>query len=247
MYKRIEFDAHSPHTGEATVQLAAFPNRRGGLSIEKRAFAESESPLYDVLKTIQPEAGITYLLSIALSAWEYYDDNKNGDGFCERPYRVGVRAQCGHPDCTKSLDGWIAEHELITKHYKSFEEHGGLFLHHRNKDKTKSLGTVHTSLWNPKMHRNELLLRYVNERDPSIPTRIASGDYPAGSMGCHVRWDVCTICGHRAATRADYCEHAKNYLRKILADGRKVSVLNPSPKLFDYSLVWRPADQPAGP
>lgn len=184
MYKRIEFDPYFPKTGEATIQLAAFPNRRGGMSIEKRAFAQSESPLYGVLDTIRPEVGVTYLLVNALSAWEYYDDNKNGDGFNERPYRVGVRASCGHPDCTKTLDGWIAEHELVTKHYHTFEEHGGIYVHHKNQDKSKSRGKVVKSIWNPKMHRNELLLRYVNDRGVEIVDRVASGDFPAVSMGC---------------------------------------------------------------
>lgn len=242
MYKRIEFDPYFPQTGEATIQLAAFPNRRGGMSIEKRAFAQSESPLYGVLDTIRPEVGVTYLLVNALSAWEYYDDNKNGDGFNERPYRVGVRASCGHPDCTKTLDGWIAEHELVTKHYHTFEEHGGIYVHHKNQDKSKSRGKVVKSIWNPKMHRNELLLRYVNDRGVEIVDRVASGDFPAVSMGTHVKWDVCTICGHRAATRAQYCDHARNHLRKILGDGRKVSVLNPSPRFFDISMVIKPAD-----
>lgn len=128
--KQLELDAHFPQTGEATVQIAAFPGRSGGLVIEKRAFAEARSPLYDFLQTVQPEAGATFLLVNALGAWEAYDDNKNGDGFPEKPYKKGVRATCGHPDCTKTLDGWIAEHEVLTKHYPSFEEHGGIYKHH---------------------------------------------------------------------------------------------------------------------
>lgn len=615
--KQLDLDPHFPKTGEATVQLVAFPGRAGNLVIEKRAFAESRSPLYDFLTTVAPEPGATFLLVNALGAWETYDDNKNGDGFPERPYKKGVRASCGHPDCTKTLDGWIAEHEVLTKHYPSFEEHGGIYRHHCfpagtpvvcgdrtrrpiesisvgdvietsdgprpvtavfrtpyrgagvrlrlrgqldalcgtanhpvwvlrrdqvhchhgysrlsgsdhrdncaryrdpvgnpswlplgevlpgdylllrppaegaervepafaalvgwvasegclsargiiqftfsaqnvadiasvkacfaemgvhvtetprpqyntlmltacsadlharigryvcgtyadkrltgdvlawdresllrmlgayidgdghvcpsgknhgqlrirssspsmlailadviralgapattnwdnaaspmisptnghtyegngsgcvavtpdhvpalvrysrkqatrkvegvtrgwayegyhlvqvaerddveldedvfnlevtgphtfvanevvvhncNKDKSKSLGDIKKAVWNPRMHRVELLLKVYNTRCTDLIERIAADDFPAVSMGTHVKWDVCTICGHRAPTRAQYCAHARSQLREILPDGRKVAVLNPSPRFFDISFVFRPAD-----
>lgn len=243
--KELELDPYTPKTGEPTVQLAAFHGRGGGLVIEKRAFAESHSPIYDVLKDVKPEPGIIYLLVNAVSAWETYDDNKNGDGFPEFTYQVGVTAKCGHPDCTRHTDGWIAPHEVLTKHYESFVELGGIYAHHKNyggKRKDLAFGTVRNALWNPRMHRVELLLRGVESKMPDIARRIADRDFPAVSMGTHVKWDVCTICGHRAPTRAHYCEHARNHLREVLADGRKVAVLNPSPRFFDISFVFRPAD-----
>jgi len=240
--KLLELEDRFPKTGEPTVQLVAWRNHGGGLSIEKRAFAESQSPAYDFLTTVQPEEGITYVLVNALGEWEYYDDNKNGDGFNALPYMVGRRATCGHPECTASLEGWVAEAETLPHHYKTFEQHGGIYRHHVNKDPSKSLGTVPHAFRNTRMHRVELLLRYVNARDPEIPQRIGDGDFPAVSMGCHVRWDVCTICGHRAPTRAQYCRHALTQMRAVLPDGRKVCVLNPSPRFFDISFVFRPAD-----
>jgi len=242
MDKLLELDERFPKTGEPTVQLVAWRGPRGGLSIEKRAFAEGHSPLYDFLTTVQPEAGVSYILVNALGAYEFYDDNRNGDGFPNAPYKVGELASCGHPECTGSLDGWIAEPETLHHHYQSFEKHGGIYKHHVNKDPSKSLGWINKALLNPYMHRVELLLKFVNGRDPEIAQRIGDGDFPAVSMGCHVRWDVCTICGHRAPTRAQYCEHALRMLRRVLPDGRKVAVLNPSPKFFDISFVFRPAD-----
>lgn len=242
MEKLLELDERFPKTGEPTAQLVAWGGLRGGLSIEKRAFVESQSPLYAFLQTVQPEAGVSYILVNALGAYEFYDDNRNGDGFPNAPYKVGELAACGHPECTKSLDGWISEPETLSHHYTTFERHGGIYKHHVNKDPSKSLGWINKSVLNPYMHRVELLLKLVNSRDPEISQRIGDGDFPAVSMGCHVRWDVCTICGHRAPTRAQYCEHASRMLRRILPDGRKVAVLNPSPKFFDISFVFRPAD-----
>lgn len=243
MDKLLEYDAFMPKTGEPTAQLVAWNGPRGGLSIEKLAFDQSASPTYDFLKSVQPEAGISYVLVNALGSYEFYDDNRNGDAFPARPYMVGRRALCGHPECTGTLDGWISEPETLLHHYKTFEQHGGIYKHHVNKDPTKSLGRINHAFWNPRMKRVELLLRVVNELDPQLAQRIGDGDFPAVSMGCHVRWDVCSICGHRAPTRAQYCEHARDMLRTILADGRRVCVHNPSPRFFDISFVFKPADE----
>lgn len=242
MRKELELGERFPQTGEPTVQIAAFRNTRGGLSIEKRAFDESQSPLYDFLKTVTPIVGCTFVLVNAMGAFETYDDNRNGDGFNEFPFKVGERATCGHPDCTLPIDGWVSAKEVLPLHYKTFEEFAGIYQHHVNKDPSKSLGKVEKALWNPRMHRVELLLRVNNAKEPMLIERIGSGDFPAVSMGTHVKWDVCTICGHRAPTRAQYCDHALNHMREVLADGRKVCVLNPSPRFFDISFVFRPAD-----
>jgi len=46
-------------------------------------------------------------------------------------------------------------------------------------------------------------------------------------------------------TRADYCEHARGSMNKILSDGRKVFVYNDYPKFFDISFVFIGADKTA--
>jgi intein/homing endonuclease len=54
----------------------------------------------------------------------------------------------------------------------------------------------------------------------------------------------CTICGNRAPTRAQYCDHLRFQMRGVI-NGVKVAALNPSPKFFDISWVVRPADPTA--
>ena len=58
-------------------------------------------------------------------------------------------------------------------------------------------------------------------------------------------WGVhnCSVCGHKSRTRADYCTHAKNFLGKILPNGRKVYVTNPDMVFFDLSFVLVGADK----
>lgn len=93
------------------------------------------------------------------------------------------------------------------------------------------------------MHRVELLLALVNSRCPEWIQEIESGVYAPVSMGCNIRYDVCARCGHRAPTRKDYCEHLKFAMRKIdPVTGQRNCALNPSPRFFDISKVFRPAD-----
>lgn len=46
-------------------------------------------------------------------------------------------------------------------------------------------------------------------------------------------------------TRADYCDHARRFMNKILPDGRKVFVYNDYPRFFDISFVFIGADKTA--
>lgn len=228
-------------TGEPTIQLVLTSNGRGGRIFEKQAFdSAASSPAYEFLKHVTPKEGHSIVLVNALGAYETYDDNRNGDSFPNRPVKVGAGATCGHPGC--SAPAWITEAETLSNHYKSFEAHGGIYKHHVNKDPSKSLGKVLKALWNDKMQRVELLLEIVNAKDPDLSKKIGDGEYPAVSMGCHVKWDVCNICGHRAPTRKDYCAHARTKMRQVLPNGEKVCVHNPSPRFFDISFVYRPAD-----
>jgi hypothetical protein len=240
MHKIFQLDDRFA-TGEPTIQLVMTSNGRGGRILEKTAFdSAAASPAYEYLKTVTPKSGHSIVLVNAMGAYETYDDNRNGDSFPDRPIHVGVAAKCGHKGC--SPKAWIGADEILSNHYKSFEKDGGIYKHHVNKDPSKSLGTVMKAVWNPKMQRVELLLEIVNDRDKELAKKIADGEYPAVSMGCRVAWDVCSICGHRAPTRKDYCEHARLKMRQIMPNGEKVCVHNPSPKFFDISFVYRPAD-----
>ena len=60
---------------------------------------------------------------------------------------------------------------------------------------------------------------------------------------CRIKYDVCSQCGNRAPTRADYCDHAKYAMNQLQPDGTKNYVHNPSPDFFDISRVFRPADR----
>lgn len=182
MRKIYELDDHF-FTGEASVQPVILWGRDGRPLRER--FSKTASEASDYIQTVSPQPGKTIVLVLALGAYETYGLNRNGDGFNEHPYRSGHKPTCGHPECEKgTADGWVARGELLTEHYKSFEQHGKIYRHHQNKDPAKSCGDVLKAFWNPQMHRVELLLALDNSKATDLVPRIADGEYPAVSMGC---------------------------------------------------------------
>ena len=167
-----------------------------------------------------------YVLVNALGAGEYYGSNSNGDYFQEE-------------DLIK---------EAADSGYKTFLN-AGVYRHHKNKDPKKSIGKVAFVVYNKRMHRVELVLEIDRGKAKllghgDLVKRLDDGQTPAASMGCKVKFDVCSICGNKAKTKANYCkcitELGMNHIKK---DGQKVFVLNPNPRFFDISIVIFNADK----
>ena len=226
--KIIHLDEYFP-TGEATVQpVMLWANNRACYeNITKHASVGNE-----YFKTIQPIPGHSFVYVLAVSDWEHYAENRNGDGFPNAPYKP------------MASPPWISQAETLSNWHHTFELYGNNYRHHVNKDPEKRVGKVVKSFWNDTMHRVELLIDLENEKAPDLAERIAAGEFPPVSMGTKVAWDVCTICGNRAPTRAQYCDHLRFQMRSVI-NGVKVAALNPSPKFFDISWVIRPADPTA--
>jgi len=225
--KQSTFPALGP-MGEPLVRLLSeLPGY--GDSLEKTAGVHPEILAYK--SQLEPEPGKTYVHILALGAGEYYGANLNNDHF---PWQ-GLQhdhTRTPHPH----LHG-----------YKTFLN-AHAFAHHMNKDPEKAYGDVLLSVLNTKMKRVELIVAIDEEkcvRNGGAKTleRIKAGEHPSTSMGCRVPFDVCSICGHKAKFRPEYCTHMQNEAGKIYADGRKVFVYNPYPRFFDISFVFIGADR----
>jgi hypothetical protein len=189
------------------------------------------------IRTITKEdrKNAVYTLVNALGAGEYFGSNINSDYF-----------------------PWDAlAHEGDDYGYKTFLR-AHAFQHHANKDPARAFGVPVRSILNTHMKRVELIIRLDREQARAqgadgILSRVEKGEFPDVSMGCKVPFDVCSICGHRSKTRDDYCQHMRppEELRgiygpnKILPDGRKIYVINLTPRFFDISFVFIGADKTA--
>lgn len=194
------------------------------------------------MQTRPQRPGRVRVLVLAMTAYEFYGANRNGDGFTDGAYHARM------PDGTVRC--LVTQEQALPNHIHTFVSKGHNFLHHKNWSKTLAVGDVVHAFYNQKMRRVELILDTDVNLAGDFTRRILDHEYPAVSMGCRIPYDVCTICGNRAPTRAYYCRHCDGSdpsfgLGTILEDGREVAVLNPSPELFDISYVDKPADRVA--
>lgn len=173
-----------------------------------------------LVESIRPDADKhIYVLLTALGAAEAWGSNSNADWFSEDDLKPESPA-FGHQTFLNA----------------------GIYTHHKNKDKTKSLGEVLLSTYNPIMRRVELIERVDRDKAKrhgasDIYDRLNDGEHLDVSMGCKVKYDVCMLCGNKAPTRAQYCKEMREKPGKILPDGRIVAVMNPRPHFFDISFV----------
>ncbi len=182
--------------------------------------AEYSPELQNRINTLEKRAGFSYVLVNAMGSGEYWGANRNGDYF---------------PD------------SALQQYHPTFEKMAHAFKHHVNKDPELGFGVVKIAVFNPIMHRVELVLELANDRAEDILRRIEAGEYPAVSMGVKVPYDTCSICGHQSKATKDYCDHLKYQMNLVLPDGRKVSAINDYDlKFFDISFVRIPADRTAG-
>lgn len=228
--KTLDFGPECAFTGDSTTLYVDPRDTR----LAKYA-SRCEEALAYLKSAPAPPENMLRVLVLAMTSWEYYGPNRNGDGFHARPF---------------TLNGKILSvyDETLPVHHKSFERVGKNFMHHVNKDPNKAVGHVERSFWNAHMHRVELVVLVDKLKAPTIAQRILDGDFPAVSMGCKIPYDICIVCGNKAPTRNEYCIHCNGMdprygLNVILEDGTQICVLNPCPYLFDISWVIKPADR----
>lgn len=145
-------------------------------------------------------------------------------------------------------DGWLEDE--LRNHHGTFTENGHYFYNHKNNvGIDPAYGKPIASAFNEKTKMVDLIiLADLNKQaQEDIHTLENGGSIPT-SMGCRVKFDVCTICGNQAKTRDEYCCHISKTasypygMKSVLSDGRICGVLNPNPKFHDISrLPERPA------
>jgi hypothetical protein len=243
MYKAIDvgsWDFQDKTASIVPVSSQGLTGRDRFNFFEKRAAAITFKKELDNLKLASGDIPVHL---IAVGATEFYNCNKNGDGFCEQTCR--------------------------DRHH-TFVKNASVYRHHANSDKSKRYGKVAASAYNDDMHRIELLVVLNGTKQAAarngglvIPDdslqKLASGDALPWSMGCRVSHDVCNNCFNKAASPKDYCqEHecinpktgkkmfgCKKGLTKVAEDGAVQYVENPNCTYMDISEVTVPADRTA--
>jgi len=209
---------------------------------EKRAGMAIYMPpaIEEFMKTAKPVKGHRLLLVHGLGSEEAWGFNRNGDGFPEHMEVDGVKeATLINGDDGKNWG------------FHTFVKNAHTFRDHKNSDPKYTIGgKVVLAAWNPEMRRVELVIPVSEKLAPDVVEAIDRNEKIAVSMGARVPYDVCSICGHKAKHRGEYCKHARDEMNRVYSDGRKVGVHNPRPNFFDISVLGhagqgRPADPSA--
>jgi len=189
------------------------------------------------LSSVRPEKGHSFIHAISMGCMESYGANRNGDGFNEKSARFEFpEPEKGGPK-SRILDGGLQQyHNTFTKYAKVYKDHV-------NKDPDLASGEIVAEAYNPEMRRGELLIKVQNDKWEPELEKAANGEDLAFSMSCRVPYDTCSICGHQAPSRKEYCDHLKNEMTHVKSAGHQVFAINDRTTYFDYSGVFRPADR----
>ncbi len=199
-----------------------------------RGFCKTASAIPDVLaeeiSKIRPEKDKIFLVIAPMGMGEYWGPNVNGDFFPEKSLR----------------------NDTMDYGHKTFLE-ANIFRHHINKDPKIGFGRPIVSCIDEPQKRVVTITMIDVPRARQFGAlefleMLSRGELPDVSMGCRVPYDVCSICGKKSKTPAEYCEHLRpeNILKTDEMTGKIACAINDYPKFFDLSFVHRGADRSSG-
>jgi len=252
--KDIQFSTQGT-LGQCFAEAVHITRKGGGL--EKIAGVRHPK-IESYLKSLRPDSRYQYVLMTPMGAFEYWGMNVNGDIFPVLSLSYDMFEHGNALRVAKALeDRWLAPFgkkippgNYTTFGYRTFEG-AERYRHHVNKDPRLSYGQVVLSVWNPLMHRVEVVVRHDREKAKAVGAEDILEDLDEGksrqiSMGCKVPFDVCTVCGHISRTPGDYCDHLRLQMGSILDDGTIVGAVNFFPRFFEISDVFIPAAKESG-
>ena len=190
------------------------------------------------IANLRPEPGHSYLHLLAMGALESVGVNRNSDGFNEKAAMYEV------PEPAPGIAKFIKLAGGLQQYYPTFVTNGHVYPHHKNTDPAKAIGSIKHAAYNNDMRRVELIIRVPHGPDwDNELQKLAEGKDLAVSMAAKVPYDICTICGNRAPSRAQYCDHMSKHATEITKSGHQIGNINDQPTFFDISKVFKPADR----
>jgi hypothetical protein len=173
-----------------------------------------------------------------------------------RPGYLYVRSRAISSRCNDNFDEFPAEE--LEKAYASFKGKP-VFVNHHNDDHKRARGVIIDAALHKDANRDgskdywvEVLMEVDALRFPKLASEIMNGNIARTSMGCDVAFSVCSACGNKATTPAEYCAHipaSKGMtLYRATAAGHKVGEIIRETcyglKFFENSLLVEPPADP---
>lgn len=142
-----------------------------------------------------------------------------------------------------NLNGDFFSHEELLKTYKTFIGKS-VFVDHNDENVEDARGIILDAIYNPNGYFVELLEAIDKKAFPQLATGIEKRYITDTSMGCRCGYAICSICGNKAHSDEDICEHVLNY-KGLSFNGLPVFEDNREVEFFEDSLVSQGADPQA--
>jgi len=152
----------------------------------------------------------------------------------KRPNALWVKAKAIEADKENDNGDFFSRDELV-KSYKTFEG-VPIFTNHQNSEVENAKGKVVLAEWDERTGSVYCTFFVDREAHPDICRMIEEGYITDVSMGTQVDYSTCSICGNRATTAENYCNHVKN-MKGRTVDGKKVFERNFGLKFIELSIV----------
>lgn len=147
-----------------------------------------------------------------------------------RPGYLYVRSRAISSRCNDNWDEFPAEE--IKAAYKTFIGKP-VFVNHTNDNHRRARGVIIDAALHEDSNPDgtpdtwaEVLMEVDAKNFPKLAKAILAGHVDRTSMGCDVAYSICSACGNRATTPAEYCAHIPGLKGKPLyrhtASGRRV-------------------------
>jgi ribosomal protein S18 acetylase RimI-like enzyme len=173
-----------------------------------------------------------------------------------RPGYLYVRSRAISSRCNDNFDEFPAEE--LEKGYRTFIGKP-VFVNHSNEDHRRARGVIIDAVLHKDSNRDgtkdwwvEVLQEVDALRFPRLAAEILNGNIARTSMGTDVSHSICSACGNRATTPAEYCTHIPAskgmMLYRTTASGQKVGEVIRETcyglKFFENSLLVEPPADP---
>lgn len=140
-------------------------------------------------------------------------------------------------------NGDFFSYEELKDRYKTFIGKS-VFVDHDNENVEKARGIIVDAVWNDRGKFVELLKAVDKKAYPELARGVELGYITDTSMGCRCGYSICSICGNKAITEDDFCDHILKY-KGSTYNGLPVFEDNRDIEFFEDSFVTQGADPEA--
>lgn len=153
--------------------------------------------------------------------------NQNGDAFPESELLAEIPDPQDHTRTIKAYQTFIGK---------------GLFTDHKSSEVENIRGIILDAEYDHHSKGVDLLIALDKINYPELARQVSAGYSAQVSMGTQVNFSLCNICGNKAVTENDYCNHVRQGKALVQAGKEKCYEINSGLNFIEISMVGNAAD-----